>query len=44
MCESQSSVDELISLDDLEGDLRRSTSKTVLNEQQKYADENLFLR
>ncbi|CAG9861476.1 unnamed protein product [Phyllotreta striolata] len=44
MCESQSSIDELISLDELDGDLKRTTSKTVLNEQQKYADENLFLR
>ncbi|XP_050506430.1 uncharacterized protein LOC114332848 [Diabrotica virgifera virgifera] len=44
MCESQSSVEELICLEDLDGELRRSTSKTVLTEQQKYADENLFLR
>lgn len=44
MCESQSSVEELISLDDLEGELKKSTNKTVLSEQQKYADENLFLR
>ncbi|XP_074034007.1 protostome-specific GEF isoform X2 [Leptinotarsa decemlineata] len=44
MCESHSSVDELISLEDLESDLRKSTCRTALNEQQKYADENLFLR
>ncbi|XP_056640815.1 uncharacterized protein LOC130447811 [Diorhabda sublineata] len=44
MCESHSSVDELVCLEDFEGELKRSTSKTVLNEQQKYADENLFLR
>lgn len=44
MCESQSSVEELISLDDLEGEFKKSTNKTILSEQQKYADENLFLR
>ncbi|XP_018580022.1 uncharacterized protein LOC108917757 [Anoplophora glabripennis] len=44
MCESQSSVDELMSLEDLENDLKKSTCKSVLSEQQKYADENLFLR
>lgn len=44
MCESQSSVDELISIDDLDNDLKKTTNKTVLSEQQKYADENLFLR
>ncbi|KAG5883484.1 hypothetical protein JTB14_038358 [Gonioctena quinquepunctata] len=44
MCESQSSIEELISLDDFESDLRKATSRTVLSEQQKHADENLFLR
>lgn len=44
MCESQSSVEELISLDDLEGELKKSTNRAILSEQQKYADENLFLR
>lgn len=44
MCESQSSVDEIMSLDELEHDLKKTTSKTVLSEQQKYADENIFLR
>lgn len=44
MCESQSSVEEVISLDDLENDLKKSTNKAIVIEQQKYADENLFLR
>lgn len=44
MCESQSSAEEVISLEDLENDLKKSTNKAVLIEQQKYADENLFLR
>lgn len=44
MCESQSSVDELMSLEDLENDLKKSTCRSTLSEQQKYADENLFLR
>lgn len=44
MCESQSSVEEVISLDDLENDLKKSSNKAILIEQQKYADENLFLR
>lgn len=44
MCESQSSVDEIMSLDGLDNDLKRTTSKAILSEQQKYADENLFLR
>ncbi|RZB39848.1 uncharacterized protein BDFB_004581, partial [Asbolus verrucosus] len=44
MCESQSSVEEIMSLDELDNDLKRATSKAILSEQQKYADENLFLR
>nr|XP_015840738.1 PREDICTED: uncharacterized protein LOC663795 isoform X2 [Tribolium castaneum] len=44
MCESQSSVDEIMSLDGLDNDLKKATNKAILSEQQKYADENLFLR
>ncbi|XP_049821007.1 uncharacterized protein LOC109602693 isoform X3 [Aethina tumida] len=44
MCESQSSVEEVIQLDDLDPELKKPTNKTVLVEQQKHADENLFLR
>lgn len=44
MCESQSSVEEIMSLDDLDNDLKKVTNKAILSEQQKYADENLFLR
>ncbi|KAJ3667136.1 hypothetical protein Zmor_002540 [Zophobas morio] len=44
MCESQSSVEEIMSLDGLDNDLKKTTSKAILSEQQKYADENLFLR
>ncbi|XP_044258396.1 uncharacterized protein LOC123007266 isoform X2 [Tribolium madens] len=44
MCESQSSVDEIMSLDGLDNDLKKVTNKAILSEQQKYADENLFLR
>ncbi|CAG9817963.1 unnamed protein product [Phaedon cochleariae] len=44
MYERQCNVDELISLDDLESDLGKPSDRTALTEQQKYADENLFLR
>ncbi|GJQ85861.1 PsGEF [Trypoxylus dichotomus] len=48
MCESQSSVEEVVmsAPDDIDGDLKKSAivNKTVLSEQQKLADENLFLR
>ncbi|CAH0553429.1 unnamed protein product [Brassicogethes aeneus] len=44
MCESQSSVEEVIQLDDLDADLKKNTNRTTLSEQQKHADENLFLR
>ncbi|XP_045465500.1 uncharacterized protein LOC123674614 isoform X2 [Harmonia axyridis] len=44
MCDSQStSIDEMISLDEFENFLG-NTNKTALSEQQKSADENLFLR
>ena len=44
-CDSQSSVEDLvIQLDDIDEDLKKMTNKTVLGEQQKLADENLFLR
>lgn len=46
--QSQSSVEEIISLDEIHDmptqDMTKSSSKKKLNEQQKVADENLFLR
>lgn len=45
MSDSQSSVEELISVDDLEADLlRKAPGKPATSQQQKDADENLFLR
>lgn len=47
MCESQSSVEEVaMNLDDIDGDLKKSSivNREALSEQQKLADENLFLR
>lgn len=45
MCESQSSTDDILD-NDLDTDLKKTTttSNAVLSEQQKHADENLFLR
>ncbi|KAF7267264.1 hypothetical protein GWI33_019497 [Rhynchophorus ferrugineus] len=37
-------TEEILSLDGIDNELRRSTNKAILSEQQKYADENLFLR
>lgn len=45
MCESQSSVEEIVTaLDEFDNELRKTTNKTILSQQQKDADENLFLR
>lgn len=45
MCESQSSVEEIGALDnELDNDLKKTSNKTTLSQQQKDADENLFLR
>lgn len=44
MCESQSSVEDLVTFDELENELRKTSSKSTLSQQQKDADENLFLR
>lgn len=45
MCESQSSVEEIVTtLDEFDNELKRTTNKTILSQQQKDADENLFLR
>lgn len=42
---SQSSVEEVVSIDDIEGELtRRPGEKTNVHQHQKDADENLFLR
>lgn len=43
---SQSSVEEVVSIDDIEGELttRRPGDKTNVHQHQKDADENLFLR
>ncbi|XP_066147516.1 uncharacterized protein PsGEF isoform X1 [Euwallacea fornicatus] len=43
-CCSESVVEEVLSFDGFDNDLKRSTNKAILNEQQKYADEHLFLR
>ncbi|XP_060527393.1 uncharacterized protein LOC132702642 [Cylas formicarius] len=45
MGEHNCEVDDVASLDGgVDNELRRSTNKAALSEQQKYADENLFLR
>lgn len=48
MCESHSSAEEVImtTAEDIDGELKKSTvmNRAVLSEQQKLADENLFLR
>ncbi|ENN71717.1 hypothetical protein YQE_11640, partial [Dendroctonus ponderosae] len=41
---AESVLEEILSLDGIETELKRSTNKTVLSEQQKHADEHLFLR
>ncbi|XP_050293542.1 uncharacterized protein LOC126734076 [Anthonomus grandis grandis] len=43
-CGSESVIEEIVSLDGVETELKRSTNKAILTEQQKYADEHLFLR
>ncbi|XP_030756951.1 uncharacterized protein LOC115882842 [Sitophilus oryzae] len=37
-------TEEILSLDGIDNDLKRSSNKAILSEQQKHADENLFLR
>ncbi|CAG9772991.1 unnamed protein product [Ceutorhynchus assimilis] len=42
--QDDSVIEEILSLDGVETELKRSTNKQILSEQQKYADEHLFLR
>ncbi|KAL1506136.1 hypothetical protein ABEB36_005555 [Hypothenemus hampei] len=40
----ESVIEEILNVDGRENELKRSTNKAILSEQQKYADEHLFLR
>ncbi|KAF5289494.1 hypothetical protein FQA39_LY15049 [Lamprigera yunnana] len=44
MGDSETTNEEIMSIDEIDGDLRKTSNTALINQQQKDADENLFLR
>ncbi|KAF2894988.1 hypothetical protein ILUMI_11188 [Ignelater luminosus] len=44
MCESQTTNEEIMSIDDFDSEFKKTSNPALLNQHQKDADENLFLR
>lgn len=44
MCESQTTNEEIMSIDDFDTEFKKTSNPALLNQHQKDADENLFLR